>query len=262
MRRYEIGWEIDLLVIVNFSYRVDQSSPPQGISPPYASHLLGKYEDFPLRKTGTSFICDLVFVSCASCNVTQTVKLPRKRITFWTQPHFRVEYLGRNIVQMKIYACWYFRRNGLKKHIFTSLFASVFPSEICWHYNKIQAGRANLKSDTMKSFLLTFYCWSGSENRLLDSLREKRGSMQFEWLVRVAVLVSVSIYRLRIFCDVAACFKQYKCLTNSKSSLWSDAFQHLKDREEVCRGKKTSLRFKKKINTEIYNQKKKDEIIL
>ncbi|XP_061179793.1 histone deacetylase 4-like isoform X3 [Saccostrea echinata] len=30
---------------------VDQSSPPQGISPPYASHLLGKYEDFPLRKT-------------------------------------------------------------------------------------------------------------------------------------------------------------------------------------------------------------------
>lgn len=29
-----------------------QNSPPQGISPPYASHLLGKYEDFPLRKTG------------------------------------------------------------------------------------------------------------------------------------------------------------------------------------------------------------------
>ncbi|XP_022309888.2 histone deacetylase 4-like isoform X8 [Crassostrea virginica] len=28
-----------------------QNSPPQGISPPYASHLLGKYEDFPLRKT-------------------------------------------------------------------------------------------------------------------------------------------------------------------------------------------------------------------
>lgn len=32
---------------------VDQSSPPQGISPPYASHLLGKYEDFPLRKTAS-----------------------------------------------------------------------------------------------------------------------------------------------------------------------------------------------------------------
>ncbi|XP_056007744.1 histone deacetylase 4-like isoform X4 [Ostrea edulis] len=35
------------------NWGVDQSSPPQGISPPYASHLLGKYEDFPLRKTAS-----------------------------------------------------------------------------------------------------------------------------------------------------------------------------------------------------------------